>query len=330
MISKGLYRLAGTAMFALSFLCSCEGIDRKHDARVVDVQPPSVDELDAPKTVEPAANFPDLVEDMMARRQAYLEQLVAMERAYLKAGDTSKANWARRQRDLTTKVAVYPYLTTTPAEERAEVTPREKIAAADTLYDQAVAIRTEVGAVPLAGGLPGNQKRAREAMEIFKRILRDYPTSDKVDDSAFYCGEIYKEYLREDDPDDELAMRYYRWALSLDPHTPHPVRFQLAVVLDFRRHDRTKALELYHQVIDIEEDGNRSNQRFAASRIEQLSDEDFSHLRPDQPRTRTVATEARNENDAPKDVLPEHAEPVKGEPEQDEGERLPGRDKDSE
>jgi hypothetical protein len=101
-----------------------------------------------------------------------------------------------------------------------------------------------------------------------------------VDDCAFYCGEIYKEYLRDDDPDNELAVRYYKWAFALDPQTPHNARFQCAIVHDFRRHDRVRALELYHQVLDTEENGSLSNMRFAATRIEQLTDDEFSHLRP--------------------------------------------------
>jgi tetratricopeptide (TPR) repeat protein len=101
-----------------------------------------------------------------------------------------------------------------------------------------------------------------------------------VDDCAFYCGEIYKEYLREDDPDNELAIRYYKWASALDPQTPHAARFQCAVVYDFRRHDRIRALELYNQVLRVEEDANMSNMRFAASRIRQLTDDEFSRFRP--------------------------------------------------
>jgi hypothetical protein len=72
----------------------------------------------------------------------------------------------------------------------------------------------------------------------------------------------------------------------MNPNTPHPARFQAAVVYDFRRHNRDKALELYRQVMDLEEAGNVSNSKFSATRIEQLIDDDFSHLRPAEPRER--------------------------------------------
>lgn len=304
---QSLHFFALASIVAAPWLCGCEGYDRKHDYKVVDVTPPDPTEMDTPAGGARAStgHIPDIVEEMMARRAAYLQQLVELERAFLAGGDAVRANWARRQRNLTDKVEVYPYLTQeTPEQTAVRVEPKDAIPAADAAYNDALKIRKEVGLIPLAGALPHVKDKARQALEMFKRVIHEYPTSDKVDDCAFYIAEIYKEYLREDDPDDELAIRYYRWALALDPNTPHPVRFQLAVVLDFRRHDRSNSLPLYHQVIELQEDGNVSNQKFAATRIEQLSDEDFSHIRAQEPRARTVAAEARRDTAAPREELP--------------------------
>lgn len=294
------------ALVALSIaLAGCEGINRKHDNRVLDIQPPAEN---APRMADSSAatlNFPDLVEGMMERRQAYIDSLMEMERSYLLASEVVKANWARRQRELIERADVYPYLTPSVAEQRLEVSPEQSIAEADAAYDQGVKLVGEFRDIPFAGLTEGNKTKARQALDIFKRVLRDYPKSDKVDDCAFWCGEIYKEYLRDDDPDDELAVRYYLWAVALDPNTPHPARFSAAAVYDFRRHERVRALDLYHQVLDVEEAGNESNMRFAATRIEQLTDEERSHLSPNSPEG-TVASEslrtpvsARTEDDEP-------------------------------
>lgn len=266
----------------------CEGYKYKHDDRVLERSEmvrtsPSQDPPEM-------ANMPDLVERMEATRQSFLAvqqqyvvQLREIERAYLVAGDTVRADWARRQRERVeqVKLQTYPYLTSEAPEQRVQVAPEQSIPEADDLYNQAKGILNEVRGVPLAGALQHNKKKARQALALFQQVLTDYPKSDKVDDCAFYCGEIYKEYLRDDDPDDELALRYYRWAVELDPQTPHAARFQAAVVWDFRRHNRAKAIEMYHQVLETEENNNMSNQRFAATRIEQLSDDDRSHLRPE-------------------------------------------------
>src|SRR5690606_38581121 len=88
----------------------CEGMSRRHDARVGDITPPPEDGDYRPAAME-NANFPDLVEEMARKRQEYINHLIEMERAYLNVGDINRANWARRQRELTEKIEVYPYLT---------------------------------------------------------------------------------------------------------------------------------------------------------------------------------------------------------------------------
>ena len=262
-------------------LAGCEGIDRHHDNRVADINPPA-EEFHA-MSREDLPNFPDLVEKMVTSRKAFIDQLIAMERAYLLAGDTTKANWARRQREQTEKIEVYPYLTDTAPEQTLAIAPEQNIPEADAIYNEAVNLLKSFQGIPFTGFLKANHKKARKALALFKRVLAEYPKSDKVDDCVYHCGEIYKEYLRDDDPDNELAVRYFRWAIALDPQTPHPARFDCAVVYDFRLHIRDKALELYHQVLETHEAGNESNQRFAATRIEQLTDDDISHLRPTEP-----------------------------------------------
>jgi TolA-binding protein len=305
------------ASLAVALIAGCEGWDRKHDSRVVDVSPPPED---APPVsageAKQIGSFADMVEDLVGTRQALIQKTMDLERAYLQAGDSIHADWARRQRALFEGVMIYPFLSTEAPEHRVDAAPETSIAEADAIFNKAKAILSDVRSVPLMGALTHNKNKAREALAMFKQILEQYPKSDKVDDAAYYCGEIYKEYLREDDPNDELSVRYYRWAIQLDPQTPHAARFQCAVVYDFRRHERTKALELYQQVLDTEENANQSNMRFSASRIEQLSDEEFSHLKPTPGATRPQPPEPKSTGD----VKEPPAEPLpSGSPPADEG-----------
>jgi len=265
--------------FAALSVAGCEGLNRKHDARVGNIEPVE-DDLDARPAHRAAPHIADDVEEMMAARKAYIDRLIELERAYLEDGHTEKANWARRQREQTEKIEVYPYLTEDPPEKRSGVAPRESIPEADALYDEAYALYDTFVGVPFVGFTKLNHRDARRAADLFRQLLREHPTSDKVDDAAYYTGAIYKEFLREDDPDNQLALRYFKWAVELDPKTPHPARFDMAAVYDFRLHDRARAIELYNDVLETEEAGNNSNQRFAATRIEQLTDDDRSHLRP--------------------------------------------------
>lgn len=294
------------AVFAFSAI-GCEGIGRRHGVEI-SLEPPPDGTLQAQGAGD-VSNLPDLVEEMHAARQYYLDRLLTLERGFLMCGDTVRANWARRQRELTERVEPYPFLIDTAPEELVVVAPEQSIPEADALYEDALKLLKSFEGIPFGGLLEMNRKKARRALAIFKRVLVEHPTSDKVDDCAFYCGQIYREYLREDDPDNELALRYYKWAVMLDPETPHSARFECAVVYDFRLHDREKALELYHQVLESEEMANESNMRFAATRIEQLTDDLGSHLRP---QTAVATQEQQAESDNPTSAtakLPELDEP---------------------
>lgn len=260
----------------LLLLAGCQDWNRKSSPPTDLSQPP---EKVREKLAAESPDLPGIVEDMHRSRKAYLEQLTRLEKLYLEMGDVSRANWARRQRERTENIEVYPYLGEDPPEASPKVSPQERNPKADAMFDEAKGRLDSVRGVPMAGFLNGNREKARQALLLFKELIRKYPTSDKVDDAAFYIAEIYKEYLRKEDPDDELSIKYYQWAVELDPKTPHAARFQCAAVEDFRRHNRKRALELYREVLE-HETLNMSNLRFAASRIEQLTDEEGSHLRP--------------------------------------------------
>lgn len=305
-VSRRSVSAVSTALVALSAAVGCEGISRRHDARVGDISPPPED-VDFRTVSSESANFPDLVEEMVQKRTDYINHLIQMERAYLNVGDINRANWARRQRELTERVEVYPYLTEqTPLQQNAQVQvfPRDSIPEADALFNEGYKLYDKFVGVPFVGFAYLNKPEPRQAVDIFKRVIAEHPTSDKVDDAAYYIGNIYKEFLRHDDPDNELALRYLKWAWTLDPRTPHPARFDAAVIYDFRLHDRDKAIELYHEVLSLEEAGNNSNQRFSATRIAQLSDDDGSHLRPREPRVASGSSNGAATNAAASPVSP--------------------------
>jgi hypothetical protein len=258
-------------------VAGCEGYDRTRPAPRDLNEPP---EQVTKKFRDGSVQMADELEQMMELRRQYLEHLTKLETLYLDQGDMARASWARRQRDETQAVTVYPYASDKAPEQRSEVRPQQKAPEADALYAEADALIQSFRKVPLAGTLKVNQDKARKAVGILRSLLQKHPQSDKVDDAAYWIGECYKEYLREEDPDNLLALRYYRWALELDPRTPHPVRFQTAVVYDFRLHDRKRSLEYYHRVIDENENYHPSNPRFAVERIAQLTDDEQSKERP--------------------------------------------------
>lgn len=146
---------------------------------------------------------------------------------------------------------------------------QEKIAEADALFLAAVNTFRKLQSADRLDRQP-----AKAALDQLLRMIRDYPQSDKVDDAYFYAAELVKEYW----DDDQTAATYYRLAYDADPATPHPARFQRAMLLDFRLHQRAIALEEYRNAIRCESGLGtpwaRSNADFATIRIRYLEGKD--------------------------------------------------------
>ena len=108
--------------------------------------------------------------------------------------------------------------------------------------------------------------KQRQALLKFRELIDKYPTSNKLAQSAYYVGEIYKEYFNEN----VRAVHWYRRAWQLDPNIPVPARFQAATVYDLRLQDKEKAIECYRLAIKHEQ-FNSSNVRYSHQRIAELS-----------------------------------------------------------
>ena len=203
----------------------------------------------------------DLVERLAKARADYKRLLVLLNNWYLDHGYYEKAEWAAKEYADLKLVRTYPYLVEIEV-QKTDLKPTDSIAKADELYEQALKLYHEGQILPLVN----DKKKLKEALDKFITLIKKYPNSDKIDDAAFYAGEILKEYFN----DNVQAVKYYELAMKWDPHTPQPVRFECAVIYDFRLHNREKALEMYKRVLSEEADLDRTNTSFAATRIKQL------------------------------------------------------------
>ena len=205
----------------------------------------------------------DLVEDLVAARTRYHEGLRQLQSYYESRGYPSKAKWAAFELEGLRGVQRFRYLLDAeiPSDALRAV---DQIEEADALYEQGLDLMRRGG-----HGVPAVYRRDRmiEAARVFRELVEQYPTSDKIDDAAFFCGEIHKEYL----PGQALlAAKWYERAWTWNPDTPHPARFEAAVVYDYRLQDRDRALELYQSVVE-DETAIKSNVRFAGRRIRELT-----------------------------------------------------------
>lgn len=208
----------------------------------------------------------DLVESLVEHRSAYLHALEDLRDYYREHGYLTKEGWAEHELAGLKKVQTFRYVMDAEIPVQ-KLHPSESIPEADALFDRGMELMKKGG----HGGLPAlyRQKPMIEAVAVFRQLIEDYPSSDKIDDAAYWLGEIHKEYLNDQE---EIAVQWYERAFSWNPATPYPARFQAAVVYDYRLHDRDRALELYRAVL-AEETNSRSNVDFATRRIEKLTKE---------------------------------------------------------
>ena len=205
----------------------------------------------------------DLVEEMATNREAYKKSLELLIGYYNKTGNNMKLERAQKELygfNLMTKYnyIMEPVLTGDGYEA---TTP---IAAADDLYYDAVAFEKSAGIIP---GLPRNENKLRLALQNYNRLIKEHPTSDKIDDAAYKAGVIMEEFK-----DYVVALDYYQSAYKWDPETIHPARFRAARILDKQLHRYAEALELYQEAIRVEAkfDKYRQWKEYAEMRIREI------------------------------------------------------------
>ncbi len=205
----------------------------------------------------------DLVEAMIGYRTAYRQSLERLRAYYEAQGYATKLGWADFELSGVRAVKPFRYLLDAEIPDDS-LRAAERIAAADALFERGRVLMRQGG-----HGIPAVFRRDKmiQAAKVLRDLVVRYPTSDKIDDAAFLLGEIHKEYL----PGQEsIAVKWYERAWTWDPKTPHPARFQAAVVYDYRLHDRDRALELYQEVM-ANGAKDTSNVRFASRRVYELS-----------------------------------------------------------
>lgn len=205
----------------------------------------------------------DLVEQVLTHRANYHRTLTMLRDYYRDHGHETKLAWA--EFELHGLGAVKPFRYILDAEvPLASLRPEASIADADAVFDAAIALMKKGGyGVPFRH----RQNAMLRAARLLRELIERYPDSDKIDDAAFFLGEIHKDFLR---GQEVVAVRWFERAWTWDPHTPHPARFEAAVVYDYRLRDRDRALELYQRVVR-DETADRSNVRFATRRIHELT-----------------------------------------------------------
>ena len=207
------------------------------------------------------ADEPALVEAVVTARKNWQASLAKLGEYYKSIRHGFKLALVRNVQQRFDLVYVYTYYlhAEVPPPNRR---PTEYDKAANELFDKTLKLHRR------GKPLPGitNYRKQRQALLLFRELIEKYPDSTKIAESAYYIGEIYKEYFRQH----IRAVHWYRRAWEWDPNILLPARFQAAVTYDYRLGEYDKALKLYREVIK-HETFDWSNVAFAERRIEQLA-----------------------------------------------------------
>lgn len=224
-----------------------------------------------------AATEVALAESVAAKRQAYREELEKIKSYYEQSGNQLKIEWVNRELKFIDDAPRYRYILQAEV-AGSDLRARDIIPKADSLYKEAlgsykrsnlifpipVLVEHQDVAFPHHVPIYVSKKRLQRALNGFNELIKDFPTSDKIDDAAFYSARIH-EYFG----DHSIAVLYYKRAFQWDSATPYPARYNAAKLLDYQLSQRDQALQLYREALEKESDFN--NNETISERIKQLT-----------------------------------------------------------
>jgi len=249
---------AAAAVITAGLICLTGGCNnpRVTDAHLTDTELAQVQE----GVLMPEAREADYVEQLAAAREGYKQALLNLIAYYESVGNATKLQWARTELKTFEQMVHYSYLM--PGEWLPEnLSAAESIEEADHLYEQAMDLYRQAGGLLMVT----NDALLRQSLQLFNQLIREYPTSDKIDDAAYRAARIY-EHLK----NYELAAVLYQRTFQWNPETRYPARFRAAYVLDRRLRMRADALPLYKLAVE-KESMYQNNTEYALARIQQLS-----------------------------------------------------------
>ncbi|MHC4758257.1 MAG: tetratricopeptide repeat protein [Planctomycetota bacterium] len=182
----------------------------------------------------------DVVEQVAIQRQAYEEGLKMLISYYTGTGNDMKLLWAEDEFRRLHNVPQYIYIVEAIV-AGPELRATETITEADYMYDDAR--RTDKKARQWLIIIDENLLRV--ALAKYNQIIQRHPSSDKIDDAAYYAGQVCEHFQ-----DYSIALLYYQRTYQWNPDTAHPAYYRAAYILDKKMHRRAEALPLYQEFVE--------------------------------------------------------------------------------
>jgi len=224
-----------------------------------------------------AATEVSLAESVAQKRLEYITELEKIESYYEQSGNQLKIDWVNRELKFLKDAPRYRYILQAEV-AGSDLRARDSIPKADSLYRDALDIYKHtdlIFPIPMLvehddtalhhPTMYVSKKKLQRALNEFNELIRVYPTSDKIDDAAYYAGRIH-EYFG----DYSIAVLYYKRAFQWDSGTPYPARYDAAVLLDRQLAQRDEALQLYQESLEKEAPYHNNGEQIK-ERIQELT-----------------------------------------------------------
>ena len=205
----------------------------------------------------------DIAEHVAKNRMAYRQGLALLVKYYARTGNNMKLQWAEKELASLNAAPKYNYIVEAGI-PGPDLKANTSITKANYIYRDIVQLDKKARGLILIV----DENLLRQVLKQYNQFIRNYPSSDKIDDAAYKAGRIHEHFK-----DYTIAVLYYKRACQWDPETIHPVVFKAAYILDRQLHRRAEALQLYQQAVKRE--GLSYNYKeFAEKRIGELTKSD--------------------------------------------------------
>lgn len=195
-------------------------------------------------------------------REDYKNALEELIQYYMDIGNHLRLKKARKELKALSKVPQLKYLSA--GSKTSKISPTKNIEEANLLFQDGVTYKNSLNVIK-------KKSKLKSAEARFKKILDDYPASDKADDAAYELADIYEGiYFR----DYENAVFYYVKCYSLNSSTDKPAYFKAAWIYDKHLKDYKEAVINYRKVLRHSRD--EAHRFTAKARLKQLKKEGFS------------------------------------------------------
>jgi tetratricopeptide (TPR) repeat protein len=216
---------------------------------------------DDKKDLPPGAATSDveLVEKNLAARKEYENSLKRLWEHYKRAGDKQRVKWVEDELMAFHLVTKPSYNLDVQDVPPPTLEAKTNIREANDLYKAAM----EYKGRGIGSEYVLNMRRAEM---YFREVLEKHPTSDKIPDTAYqlaelYEGRAYKQYDR--------AARYFERSYQWKKGTATDARLRAATLYDRMLNERSKAVQLYKEVVEHDTDPDRI--KVAEKRLSELS-----------------------------------------------------------